>query len=433
MRKEKKGRGLVGGLLAIAAVLATAQVQAVPSFARQTGMPCTACHTVFPELTSFGRSFKLNGYTMTGTAQVSQDADKAASGVSVDASPPLSAMLQVGITHLSKAEDSTQNNDVQFPQQFSLFYAGKISDHLGAFVQITYDQAGGAVALDNTDVRYANSTTMAGKALTYGLTLNNNPTVQDLWHSSPAWGFPYLASGSAPTPTASPFMGGLGQDVTGLGAYGLWNEMIYAELSLYRSSHQGQAKPDAASSNTITGSAPYWRLAWQHAAENGDYMMVGLNGMSMSLIPAGITPPADKYSDKVLDAQYEHHMNDNMLVMHASVTSEKQTLDASMPGFSPTLRTVKLDGSYHCGSKATTTLGVWKTTGDEGDYSATYGYANPVSKPDNSGWIGEVSYLPWQNTRLSLQYTAYRKFDNLPVGRSASDNNTTFLQGWVVW
>ncbi|MBS0387629.1 MAG: hypothetical protein JSR15_04040, partial [Proteobacteria bacterium] len=36
------------------AVLATALVapaaQAVPSFARQTGMACEACHTVFPEL-----------------------------------------------------------------------------------------------------------------------------------------------------------------------------------------------------------------------------------------------------------------------------------------------------------------------------------------------------------------------------------------------
>jgi len=307
-------------------------------------------------------------------------------------------------------------------------------------MQITYDQAGGAVALDNTDVRYANTATVADKLLTYGLTLNNNPTVQDLWHSTPAWGFPFLASGSAPAPAAAPVIGGLGQDVTGLGAYGLWNDMIYAELSLYRSSHQGQAKPTTASDNTIAGSAPYWRLAWQHSADNGDYMMLGLNGLMLDRyrqlgigLGEGVTGPKDKYNDKVLDAQYEHPMNANLLVFHASLTKEKQTLDASTPGFNPALRTVKLDGSYHFANEATTTLGVWKTTGDEGDYSTTYGYANTVGKPDNSGWIGEVSYLPWQNTRLSLQYTAYRKFDNLPVGRSASNNNTTFLQGWVVW
>ena len=38
--------------------------RAVPSFARQTGMACAACHTVFPELTPFGREFKLNGYVL---------------------------------------------------------------------------------------------------------------------------------------------------------------------------------------------------------------------------------------------------------------------------------------------------------------------------------------------------------------------------------
>src|SRR6266487_3141408 len=33
-----------------------------PSFARQTGLACNACHTHYPELTATGRAFKLNGY-----------------------------------------------------------------------------------------------------------------------------------------------------------------------------------------------------------------------------------------------------------------------------------------------------------------------------------------------------------------------------------
>jgi hypothetical protein len=40
--------------------------QALPSYARQTGQPCAACHTAFPELTPFGRRFKIGGYTMGG-------------------------------------------------------------------------------------------------------------------------------------------------------------------------------------------------------------------------------------------------------------------------------------------------------------------------------------------------------------------------------
>ena len=56
-----------GGLLILGAVLvATPSAQALPSFARQTGQPCGACHTDFPGLTPFGRGFKLRGYTIGG-------------------------------------------------------------------------------------------------------------------------------------------------------------------------------------------------------------------------------------------------------------------------------------------------------------------------------------------------------------------------------
>src|SRR5260370_26644896 len=39
---------------------------ALPLYARQTGQPCAACHTAFPELTPFGRRFKLGAYNLGG-------------------------------------------------------------------------------------------------------------------------------------------------------------------------------------------------------------------------------------------------------------------------------------------------------------------------------------------------------------------------------
>src|SRR5664280_566750 len=45
---------------------AISPANALPSFARQTGQPCGACHTDFPGLTPFGRRFKLGGYTLGG-------------------------------------------------------------------------------------------------------------------------------------------------------------------------------------------------------------------------------------------------------------------------------------------------------------------------------------------------------------------------------
>src|ERR1700674_5089547 len=50
--------------------LAAPMAHAVPSFARQTGMACEACHTVFPELTHFGRIFKASGYLLANLKQV---------------------------------------------------------------------------------------------------------------------------------------------------------------------------------------------------------------------------------------------------------------------------------------------------------------------------------------------------------------------------
>ena len=77
--------------------------QAVPSYARQTGLPCAACHTTYPELTAFGRNFKLNGYTMTGIQQIESKRKGTAAGVKINQIPPISAMLTASVTQVSKS------------------------------------------------------------------------------------------------------------------------------------------------------------------------------------------------------------------------------------------------------------------------------------------------------------------------------------------
>src|SRR6202007_1474701 len=43
----------------------TAQpVNAIPAFARKYGLPCSACHTAWPELNNFGQVFRDNGYQL---------------------------------------------------------------------------------------------------------------------------------------------------------------------------------------------------------------------------------------------------------------------------------------------------------------------------------------------------------------------------------
>src|SRR6202165_4340184 len=135
---------------------------AVPSFARQTGMACAACHTVFPELTPFGREFKLNGYVLDNIKQVTGIDTSNRSTLALNAFAPISLMAQISYTHTSTAlPDPTiggalaKDGDLLFPQQVSFFYAGKIADELGAFIQLTYSGVSDSFGFDNTDIRYA--------------------------------------------------------------------------------------------------------------------------------------------------------------------------------------------------------------------------------------------------------------------------------------
>src|SRR5512137_2451603 len=66
--------GSAGWILAcgvwVLAALWPGRSEAIPAFNRQTGQNCVACHAggQFPELTPYGRMFKLTGYTIGQSA-----------------------------------------------------------------------------------------------------------------------------------------------------------------------------------------------------------------------------------------------------------------------------------------------------------------------------------------------------------------------------
>ena len=165
-------------LIAAGLVFSPRPVLAVPSFARQTGQPCAACHSAFPQLTPFGRRFKLEGYTAGGTRCGPNAPGDAEFQI------PISGMTVPGFTHIQKGlapEDVPEGfdaNDNVFVQETSVFYAGQIYCNFGAFIQGTFERPGSVWFLDNTDIRYAKTTNLAGLDLVLGVTENNNPTVR---------------------------------------------------------------------------------------------------------------------------------------------------------------------------------------------------------------------------------------------------------------
>lgn len=185
-------------------LFSVAQAYAVPSFKRQTGLSCNVCHRNPPELTSFGRNFKLKGYVLSAIPE----SDKVGNSKDLQLSKyiPVSAMILLSNTAFQSRQPASQNNAANFPQQLSIFFAGGFASHFGGLAQVTYTHADDHFGMDNTDLRYAHQAKLAGKDWSYGITLNNNPTVEDLWNSTPAWGFPWISTASAVSPIASPII-----------------------------------------------------------------------------------------------------------------------------------------------------------------------------------------------------------------------------------
>src|ERR1700686_1642475 len=67
--RSKYIRKTAAGLLALFVVAGARNANAVSAYAVQTAQPCSACHVggFGPQLTPFGRQFKLEGYTLRGT------------------------------------------------------------------------------------------------------------------------------------------------------------------------------------------------------------------------------------------------------------------------------------------------------------------------------------------------------------------------------
>src|SRR5450631_1897023 len=124
-----------GGVASLAAVVIGAGVlikpptaSAVPSFARQTGQPCATCHTAFPELTPYGREFKLRGYTSGGTRCGDVDRFTEEGAAEEEMQIPIAGMTTPVFTHVQKGLPDNNNSVVQ---QTSVFLGGQIYCNLG--------------------------------------------------------------------------------------------------------------------------------------------------------------------------------------------------------------------------------------------------------------------------------------------------------------
>lgn len=422
---------------------------AVPSFARQTGQNCVSCHAggQFPELTPYGRIFKLTGYTI-GTRAI-----------------PVSAMGLVGYT---KTRNTTGSDPADFPkdgaltfQSGSLFLAGKITNNLGLFAQWTFEPYAAQNAdsqfvdhsqIDNTELRYADRFIGADRDLIVGGFINNNPTMQDVWNSTPAWGYPYISSAFAQGAPASPLIEGLGQTVAGAGVYAYWNKRVYAELSLYRTANGfwsmlSKGIPDA-DTTKLKGANPYWRFALSH--EWGPHnLLVGTFGLDAKVYSDSLDPsgPTDHYRNYGVDAQYQYLLDPHTVTAQATYIHEKATWSDTKGAANPSdkINEFKLKGTYIYRAKYGASMTFLNISGDTD--AALYQTSSPdpevgvtplgnlSGNPGTRVWIPDVFWTPLQYVRVGAQYWHYTRFNGSSgdydgAGRRPRDNDTLFFYVW---
>ncbi|MBL6937120.1 MAG: cytochrome C [Alphaproteobacteria bacterium] len=434
----------VGMLAAVTAALTTS-AEAVPAFAEQTGQPCSACHVgaFGPQLTPFGRAFKLGGYTMRAGDQFTN---------------PVSAMAIMSFLNTAKDQAAPPaphygvNNNATI-DQISLFIAGGIDDTFGGFSQFTYDGVGRAFSWDNLDLRAVTSGTWLNVPVQAGLSLNNAPGMQDVWNTIPAWGFPYTKSNLAPAPAeATIFDGRLAQHVLGFTAYADWDSHVYTEASFYWSPgrHFLSTLGSGEGVGRITDVAPYLRVAW-HDDRGDDNYEIGAFFFRPDLYPGGdpTTGTSDLYTDLGVDASYQY-TGDNSSIYGANLryTYEHQHLAATTilggaTNLNDNLNELNVDASYYWQNEIGGTVGFFDSWGTSDPL--LYG-ASATGKPDSAGFIVQVDGTAFGrdmeildgrfNVRLGLQYTAYTRFDGGTTnydgaGTNASDNNTLRVFLWT--
>lgn len=413
--------------------------QALPSFSRQTGEACTECHTQAfgPNLTPYGRDFKLHGYTRSeGDSSLLSR---------------IGGMAQGSVSNLKKDDPTIGNNNVVLDQA-SVFFGGKVYGQMGAFIQTTYDGVANRFFVDNTDIRLSDDGELFDQDIIYGVSFNNNPTVQDLWNTTPAWGFPYVSSKESNTPGAGPLISSVGGQVGGATLYSSIEGLVYVEAGAYGSfakyAQKGMGEWDNGAIK-IDGGAPYWRFALQQEWQ-GHYFSVGQFGFKANVQPNPQIAGNDRYTDLGADFNYQYLANPKHIYeFKASYIREQQQLlatynqgGATQPN--QTLGFLGLNGSYTYSQTYTLAVGfnhIYGTT-DAGLYATS-----PTNKPNSEYFTFELDYVPfgktaptgfdsYLNLRFAAQYMAYTRFDGADKnydgsGRSASDNNTLYFNSWL--
>ena len=198
----------------------------------------------------------------------------------------------------------------------------------------------------------------------------------------------------------------------------------------------------------IQGVSPYWRFYYERRWGHNSWE-AGTFGTNIVTRPGNGTPvtegPHNYFTDAALDTQYQFIGDRDIVTLsgvwiHENAERDADVINNVASRLDSVLETARLSAAYF----------YERTYGASIQYFTTWGDADPVlfapasltgsstGKPNSNGEVFELDYVPWLNTKLSLQYVAYNEFNGATrnydgFNRDAADNNTLFLNFWFAF
>ncbi len=389
------------------------EAEAVPAFARQTGMACNTCHFQhFPELNAFGRSFKAGGFTMIGGESM-VEGDFLSIPAVLNASVMAKTIYQQTYGNNKVGEASQYDNGTwSFPTDANMFLAGRAGEHAGFITEISLLKGAG------TNDPATNSVTTEPRMASLKIPFvfeaaktqfNVIPFTTD--GAGPSWSFELLNTGVVEThtpllhkvETSAPNYLGVGTAATGF-AFVAYRPIGYVNYAAWSNDHSGF------SGNQQHVGAPlhYLRAVVTPSVGNWDIGLGGATWQGMEkrgALDAPVRTHANAWAADVqaLGAVMEHHLG-----LYASYARAKKS-----KSLDPLQKDINIFNTSINKDKS-----AWSVLGELGvipnRLTAAAGYRSGKNgDPNGDGQVTDgattlaLTYSLAQNIQISLDHSWY--------------------------
>lgn len=377
---------------------------AVPSFARQVGKPCSACHTIWPRLNATGREFKEMGYTDVG------DDYPRIEGDNLDLlrfGPPISVSVISFPYSNKKVTDEKGVSETRIPDEVAFFFAGRVTPNLGAFVEPHWERDTDKVNVELA--KFSAATRMGSNTLGIVVTKGDvaaadpyNTIRFSAFHTinSPAIFFDTGARVNATTGASGDLFSFANTDNQGAVVNGKFFNSLYLAAGAFKGDG-GAENPDSDPADGFARAAFEYPISGESIASIGGFYYGGKERY--------VHPETGEYESNLarygVDFQYQMESAPHIIDLVAVYMGgkDKNVWDGSSTG---DRSDVQFNGYYAEASY------FYDRT-----YGLTVGYDYLKSDDDESidkqGATVNLTYLPWLNTKIGIEYSHFLLADDV--------------------